>query len=349
MQNPVLTNRNYAFIYFSAWGIIAVIHFFLALFFSPYGVLPCLMEALFASALFAVLGIGIWYPVYFTDPQKNRIINFLTNHLASCSLAVSLWLWLTQIVGNIIYADLEGYQKMHENTLGWAIAIGMLYYFIVSLSYYLVIYYEAFQEKIVKENELKALVKESELASLKSQINPHFLFNSLNSISSLTMFSPERAQEMVISLSEFLRYSLSQKKETLTTFENELRNIDRYLKIEKTRFGKRLHVDQDISEDCKQYKLPGLILQPIMENAIKYGVYESTDKSNIQITGTCKPNLLTVEIKNEYDPDFLSKKGEGIGLRNVKSRMEILYSRKDLLTIKNDNKTFEVTMRFPQN
>lgn len=349
MQNPVLKSRNYAIIYFSSWGIIAIIHFFLSWFFSPYGMLPCFIEALFSSSLFAVLGIGIWYPVYFTDPQQNRIINFLINHLASCSLAVGLWLWLTQLVGRFLYADIDSYQNMHNTILGWEIAIGMLYYFIVSISYYLVIYYEAFQEKIVKENELKALVKESELASLKSQINPHFLFNSLNSISSLTMFSPERAQEMVISLSEFLRYSLSQKKETLTTFENELKNIERYLKIEKTRFGKRLHVDQDIKEDCQKYKLPGLILQPIIENAIKYGVYESTDQSNIQITGTCKPNLLTVIITNEYDPDFLSKKGEGIGLRNVKSRMEILYSRKDLLTIKNDNKIFEVTMHFPQN
>lgn len=348
MQNPVLSKRNYALIYFTSWGVITVINFFLALFFSKFSVIQVLSEALMSNLLFAVIGIGIWYPVYFTDPQKNRIINFLTNHLASCSLAVGLWMWINKLLAGFIYAGEPEWQKLHEATIGWTIAIGMLFYFIVSLSYYLAIYYEAFQEKIVKENELKTLVKESELASLKSQINPHFLFNSLNSISSLTMFSPERAQEMVISLSEFLRYSLSQKKETLTTFENELRNIERYLKIEKTRFGKRLFVEQEISDDCKNYKLPALILQPIMENAIKYGVYESTDQSNIQITGSCKPNLLTVVIKNEYDPDFLSTKGEGIGLRNVKSRIEILYSRNDLLTIKNDNKTFEVTLRFPQ-
>lgn len=348
MQNPVLAKRTYTLIYFSAWGLIALIHFILSLFFSPFSLPVNLAEAFIYSSLFSIIGIGVWYPVYFTDPQKNRIVNFLTNHLASCSLSVGIWIWLNDMILKAIVQNNPEYLIQHREYLGFTIAIGMLYYLLVSTNYYLLIYYEGFQDKIHKESKLKALVKESELASLKSQINPHFLFNSLNSISSLTMFSPDRAQEMVINLSEFLRYSLSQKKETLTSFENELKNIDRYLKIEKTRFGKRLHVDQDINGECIDMQLPGLILQPILENAIKYGVYESTDRSNIAISSTCKPNLLTVVVKNEYDPDFLSKKGEGIGLRNVKSRMEILYARNDLLTINKDKKTFEVILRFPQ-
>ena len=163
------------------------------------------------------------------------------------------------------------------------------------------------------------------------------------------MVSPERAQDMVINLSDFLRYSLSHKNESLTTFEKELQNIDRYLKIEKIRFGHRLNVEKEISEPSLRYYLPGLILQPLMENAVKYGIYESTDQSNIYIIASCTEEVLDIQIKNDYDSDFVTKRGEGIGLRNVNSRMKIQYGREDLVRINKTDKTFEVRLLFPQN
>lgn len=162
------------------------------------------------------------------------------------------------------------------------------------------------------------------------------------------MISPERAQDMVINLSEFLRYSLSNKDETLTTFETELDNIERYLKIEKIRFGKRLCVEQKVNDNTHGLLIPGLIMQPIVENAIKYGVYESTDASNILIESNNIDNLLEVRVSNEYDPDFLVKKGAGIGIRNVMSRLRILYGRDDLVKVAKTENTFEIILRFPQ-
>ena len=161
------------------------------------------------------------------------------------------------------------------------------------------------------------------------------------------MISPEKAQDMVINLSDFLRYSLSNKKETLTPFDNELKNIGRYLKIEKIRFGKRLEVQNKISDNSRKLLIPGLI-QPIIENAIKYGVYESTDQSNILIESSGFDDLLEVKVSNEFDPDFLVKKGAGIGLRNVTSRLRILYGREDLVKIAKTGNVFEITLRFPQ-
>jgi len=200
----------------------------------------------------------------------------------------------------------------------------------------------------VKEAQLMALVKESELNSLKSQINPHFLFNSLNSISSLTMIHPEQAQEMIIKLSDFLRYSLSNKEEKLTSLQNEIGNINRYLDIEKIRFGKRLTIAMKGYELCSELRLPGLILQPLVENAVKYGVYESTEESVIEITCQCNSSALIVSIRNAFDPDFLYKKGEGIGLKNIRSRISILYNRDDLIHIRKDHDHYEVKIIFPQ-
>ncbi|MBN1952617.1 MAG: histidine kinase [Bacteroidales bacterium] len=348
MLHPILKNRNSLIGYSVFWLIIVILNAFILLHFYDFDFSIALLESTVFNALFAILGIGIWYPVYYTDLEKNNILNFVTNHLASSSLAVGLWLWLSYIVLTTTFSDSTGYISYLNKSIPWRIGAGFLQYTLMALIYYLQIYYQNFKDKLLRESELKALVKESQLNSLKSQINPHFLFNSLNSISSLTMVSPEKAQDMVINLSDFLRYSLSSKNEKLTNFQKELQNIDRYLSIEKIRFGKRLSVEREISEPCLRYYLPGLILQPLMENAVKYGVYESTDLSEIFIKASCREEVLEVVIRNEYDPDYISKRGEGIGLRNVASRMKIQYGRDDLIKIEKTEKTFEVRLLFPQ-
>jgi two-component system LytT family sensor kinase len=349
MLNPVLKNRNFSVTYAVSWSVIAVLQVFAIIYFyNPRNIVITISESLIFNALYAIIGIGIWYPVYYTDLEKNKFTNFITNHLASSSLAVGLWLWLGYLIMTVLFKDNIDYIQRLNRTIPWRVAIGFMFYVLLISNYYLMIYYQNFKDKVLRESELKALVKESELSSLKSQINPHFLFNSLNSISSLTMISPERAQEMVINLSEFLRYSLSNKKETLTTFDNELKNIERYLKIEKIRFGKRLNVEQKIAEGSARYHLPALILQPIIENAIKYGAYESIDQSNILIESKAYENLLEVRVSNEFDRDFLVKKGAGIGLKNVMSRLRIQYNRDDLVKIAKTENTFEITLRFPQ-
>lgn len=349
MLHPILKKRNNIIAYAVIWSIIGILNTFILVYFYDFGLAISVLESLIFNVLFALLGIGIWYPVYFTDIEKNKLVNFITNHLASSSLAVGLWLWLAYMVMSTTFSDSDEYLAYLNKSIPWRIGIGFLLYTLMALVYYLQIYYQNFKDKLLRESELKALVKESQLSSLKSQINPHFLFNSLNSISSLTMVSPERAQDMVINLSDFLRYSLSQKNESITTFQKELQNIDRYLKIEKIRFGKRLFVEREISEPCLRRYLPGLILQPLIENAVKYGVYESIDKSDIFISAHCTEEVLEVRIRNQYDPDFVTKRGEGIGLRNVVSRMKIQYGRDDLVKINRDTNSYEVRLIFPQN
>jgi LytS/YehU family sensor histidine kinase len=218
----------------------------------------------------------------------------------------------------------------------------------IILAYYLLLFYQNFREKVVKESELKTLIKESELSSLKSQINPHFLFNSLNSISSLTIISPDKAREMIIKLSDFLRYSISHNDEQITSLKEELQNINRYLDIEKIRFGDRLKIVEDIDEQCLDKKLPGLILQPLIENAVKYGIYESIDQAKVEISTSCNEEVLKIKIKNDYDPDFIAKKGEGIGLKNIKNRLSIIYKNDNLMIINKLDNTYEVTIIFPQ-
>jgi LytS/YehU family sensor histidine kinase len=212
-----------------------------------------------------------------------------------------------------------------------------------------IIYYQNFKEKVKRESELKSLIREAELHALKSQINPHFLFNSLNSISSLTMSDPTKAQEMVINLSSLMRYSLKHDQNEKVRFGTELENNKLYLAIEKVRFGNKFLTVFKVDENCYKGELPNMILQPIYENAIKYGVYEAIEPVEIITEAWCTGESLVISVSNSYDPGVISKKGEGIGLRNIRERMNIIYGNPGLLKIKDNKKIFTVTLTIPQN
>jgi sensor histidine kinase YesM len=348
MQNPILSSRKTFYYYLTIWAIIVIFHVFLLYFSGRIPIMPAVTDAVIANLLFAAIGVGLWFPIFFGKSDGEKIINTIINNVVGGIVTVSFWLGLGYFLLISILHDNIEYADFLRSSVPWRAGIGFLYYEVMILVYYLMIYYRNNKENQLKEAELKALVKESELNSLKSQINPHFLFNSLNSISSLTMIEPSKAQEMIIKLSEFLRYTTSHKEERLTTLDQEIGNIDRYLDIEKIRFGKRLLVKQKVDDVCLNLKLPGLILQPLLENAVKFGVYESIDQSVIEITCSCNSSALSIIIRNQWDPEFQINKGEGVGLKNIRSRLRILYNRDDLFIIKKDQHTFEVNIVFPQ-
>jgi sensor histidine kinase YesM len=325
-----------------------VLHHFLLTFSGNLLLLPAITDSVISNLMFAAIGLGLWFPIFFGKTEDEKLLNTIINNVVGGIVAVSFWLGLSYFVLTSLFNTDTAYINFLRSSVPWRAGIGLLYYEVMILVYYLMIFYKNNKENQLKEAELKALVKESELKSLKSQINPHFLFNSLNSISSLTMIEPAKAQEMIIKLSEFLRYTTSHKEERLTSLDEEISNINRYLEIEKIRFGKRLTVKQNIDPSCCNMKLPGLILQPLLENAVKYGVYESTEGSLIEILTSCNSSALSIIIRNQWDPDFQSNKGEGVGLRNIRSRLRIMYNRDDLFIIKKDHNIFEVNIIFPQ-
>jgi LytS/YehU family sensor histidine kinase len=225
---------------------------------------------------------------------------------------------------------------------------GYMMYLIFVVFFYAVNYYQRFTEKLKNEGKLLSLVKEAELHALKSQINPHFLFNSLNSISSLTMSDPERAQKMVIDLSQLMRYSLKHDQKEKVLFKQELENNKLYLQIEKVRFGSKLNPVFEIDESCLEAEIPNMILQPLYENAIKYGVYEATEPIEVKTNAKCNENVLQITISNPYDSNVKMKKGEGIGLRNIRDRLQVIYGNPYLIKLEDNKKEFTVTLSIPQ-
>lgn len=182
---------------------------------------------------------------------------------------------------------------------------------------------------IEQRRRLKAelLLKKKQIALIQSQINPHFLFNSLNSIKALTSVDPEKAKYAIVQLSELLRKSLNTRTSSLTSVDEELVTVKDYLELEKMRYGDRLEYSVNVDVDRKRCTLPAMSLQVMVENAIKHGIDRSMVGGTIYVNIYSKDDLMFVEVKNTGQISKESS-GTGIGTRNIIEQLKILYNEK---------------------
>ncbi len=347
MRNPISKNRNYILAYSAIWITIFLIQTFIINFFYEVNSIISITDSAVFNMLFALIGLNLWYVIRFNLKETPNLFDLLFNHLIIAVLAISAWIAVSYFLLIYIFPEDPSYKEFLNDSLPWRVVTGVFYYLLFIMFYYVMLFYEDLQEKLKVEAELQTLVNEAELMALKSQINPHFLFNSLNSISSLTITDPGKAQEMVIKLSDFLRYTLSHDKDEKASLKEEFNNLQCYLDIEKIRFGHRLNFTTSIPENCKNLMVPNMILQPLLENAIKHGVYNSTEEVLVELACSIKDDHFIIEISNEYDPDSAKKKGEGIGLKNIRKRLQIIYKRHDLLEISAEKLIFRAILKLP--
>jgi two-component system LytT family sensor kinase len=208
-------------------------------------------------------------------------------------------------------------------------------------------------QKDQKANEMRkqaaeALARDAELYKLRQQLQPHFLFNSLNSISALIGFKPDEARKMIHQLSDFLRGTLKEEQQWVT-LQHELQHLQLYLDIEKVRFGHRLTTTLWHNEAADAMLIPPMLLQPLVENAIKFGLYDTIGDVTISLDAVVVNKQLQITISNPYDPETANpKRGTGFGLSGVQRRLYLLFARHDLVEIKTRNEVFSITLKIPQ-
>ena len=186
-MNPILEYRRSTIAYFLVWLAVICVHILPLTLAIHLPVHIAITEGIIDNALFAVLGLALWYPIFYGKSEDESTLYFIIRHLFACLVTVSLWFGLQHIILLSLFSTNADYLDYLRRSLPWKAATGIFYYWLIILVYYLLIYNRNMKSSLVKQAELKTLIRESELSSLKSQINPHFLFNSLNSISSLTM------------------------------------------------------------------------------------------------------------------------------------------------------------------
>lgn len=263
----------------------------------------------------------------------------------------------------LIFSAIETIGHVQTYERGWNPTVLELFgnaminvYVLVSwATLYLIINYSLMiQNEREKALAATSMAHQAQLKMLRYQLNPHFLFNTLNAISSLVLTKRyERANSMLEKLSGFLRYSLVNQPTQKTTFEQELHALKLYLEIERVRFQKRLKVDFKIEKDAKSALMPSLLLQPLIENAIKYAIAPSEKGGKISVSGKCQGDQLFLKVRdsgpglgNIKDQD--ESQSSGVGIANIKARLEHLYGAQQSFTLENVKPTgLEATIIIP--
>jgi two-component system, LytTR family, sensor kinase len=303
------------------------------------------VDAAISCTLLLLASLVVSNTLRFYTPGKESYFNII----AWCFLLTLLAIFIGRFSLLYLYSDNSVYVKVVEKSLIIRACVGFL---LISGTALLSILWNTLQDQ--KENEQRKseaerLAREAELYNLRQQLQPHFLFNSLNSISALIGRRPEEARKMIYQLSDFLRGTLRKEENEFVSLEDELNHLQLYLDIERVRFGHRLATDIIKEEGCETMRLPAMLLQPIVENAIKFGLYDTIGEVSIIVHAKCLPNYLQLSIQNPYDPaSTLPKSGTGFGLTGIKRRLYLLFARTDLIETQGENNIFTTIVRIPQ-
>ncbi len=303
------------------------------------------VDAIASSVTLGFLSFMLSNNMRFYLPRKEKYWYILISGLIVCIF----WMILLLIIFKIIFPADDPYINFFQDT-AW-IRYGTAFLLTSSLTMFSLLLYNQQEQREfqARHAEAEKLARDAELFKLRQQLQPHFLFNSLNSISSLTTINPGKARLMIQQLSDFLRGQLRKDDDKEIPLKNELKYISLYLEIEKVRFGDRLKTEIDCPETAREMMTPPLILQPVVENAIKFGLYDTTGEVLIKITISCPSKYLRITVQNPYDPDTNDpKKGTGFGISSISRRLYLLFSRNDLVKTYMKSNIFYTEISIPQ-
>ena len=343
MQTTLSSDTKFRVAFGAWWFTWAELHFIIL---NNFGVpfYEAITDTLVSNILLAAACLLISMNMKYYLPRKERFWYILV-----ISFALSLvWLLVTHVILMFSFKNDASYINTlnHSSMLRYSVAFLMLGC-MAALS--LLFYVQKEQKEMDKRKaDAERLAREAELFKLRQQLQPHFLFNSLNSINALIGARPQEARKMVQQLSDFLRGTIKKEEHQWVTLKEEMQYLQLYLDIEKVRFGHRLSTKIECDESLDGMKLPALLLQPIMENAIKFGLYDTIDEIEISLQAAKEDSQLVITVKNPFDPETAAPKGTGFGLQSVKRRLFLLFARNDLMTTETKDNIFITTIKIPQ-
>ena len=314
--------------------------------FFPYA----LSGSLVSHYLMAFYSVPIWFWTTRVLAEK-RWPAHLLGHLLGAAIYASLWLWsllglFRGLFGEAVWQAAQlftiKYWLIHEAVIVYAVFVGI---------FYLRHSQQQLREKEQREAELRLHANQMELAILKAQLNPHFLFNTLNSINALVSSDPEAARRVLAQLAEVLRYSLESDRRPFVPLAEELRFVETYLTIEKARFGRRLQVKMEIDETARPLLVPPMILQPLAENAVKHGLAPKEDGGQLVLRVQRQNHHLDFEVADNGagtngtpSHDLLN---QGRGLHNTDLRLRKMFGDSSALQFSEGDEGFCVKFRMP--
>jgi len=292
-----------------------------------------------AWTIFAFVCLSPWYlcrvrPLRFSE-WTGLLVTWSSSGITAAALLAGV-AWATAVL-----------VRWPAPNMGLLIVLGTVLYLLSAGVHYAGIAAEASRQAEERAAEARSLARDAELYALRMQINPHFLFNSLHSIAALATVDGGRAREMCIRLSDFLRSSLGLGDRENIPLRQELALARNYLDVEQVRFGDRLKVRDEIQPECEDCGVPALLLQPLVENAVKHGVAGMVEGGTIRLAISRAENDVVVEVENAFDPEVEPPARLGIGLVHVRRRLEVRYGERARFAAGARDGLYHVELRFP--
>ncbi len=346
-MHPVFASARRLLLYIVAWQLPAFLLSYLLMVSARLSLLEVTLLCAPLCMVYAIACLSPWYLCRVLPLRKGPALKILAYHLVAAAVAAFFWTRLARFLASLLDSYHPGFEHRLTPHVPLFFGVGVLLYGLAVALHYTYLQFESAREAIEREHALRVLAREAELKALKAQINPHFLFNCLNSISALTSVDPGQAREMCIRLSDFLRNTLRLGERTSIPFGDELALVRTYLDVEQVRFGSRLRVEQDIGELCDRCVVPPLLLQPLVENAVKHGIASLVDGGFIRIRAHVSNEVLRVSVENDFDPDNPSPKRSGLGLANVRNRIETRHGNRGHMNVAVTGTLHRVDLELP--
>lgn len=324
---------------------------------------------------FAISGIFEWK---FVNPQLYVLWNALFLFEALCVLILLIFVWThwlfkfqaaIQIAGHVAgiilffflmgtlsyyftdyiegYVYFEHWKEYMLELMSWDALRFHEQYIITVGVYYVISYFQGLQRKENEKSELAIKNKEMQISLLKSQINPHFLFNTLNSISTLMHSSKEQARKVITQLSDIFRYALDSHTDEMVKLVKEIDFIDNYVRIQQVRFGERLKYVKEIDQSCLNLRIPPMILQPLVENSVKYGISPKKEGGTIFLSVRRSGRIVFFEVKDNglgtNAKKVMDGSSSGVGMMNTDMRLKSYFGSQSGLRVRSSDRGYAVS------
>jgi two-component system LytT family sensor kinase len=333
--------KAYWILQFLGWGAYLILNIILVVSMSPVWEWNYLISYLFMVVVGMVLTHVYRAYINYQNWKALPISRLVINVFVASILVSLIWALIT-IPFSLLFlknpeSELINSDSSQISSLSIAWAIFTNYSIVIfgwSLIYFGYHFFSSFKESQIEKWRLEAAVKDAELMALKAQINPHFIFNSLNNIRSLVAEDPEKSRDMITHLSDLLRYAIQFSNQETVSLEKEIEVVQNYLGLESIQFEERLRYEFDIDPATRDLRIPPMVVQLLVENAIKHSIAYLPEGGFIKVSSKLISDVLHVEVLNTGQ---LKQKtnGKGIGLKNASERLQLLFGKLSTLQVKN--------------
>jgi signal transduction histidine kinase len=346
-MHPIFKQRSRLLLYLAVWVVFGLL---LAVVFVFGGQAPVEWSLEYAVPIAVILGLQslpFWYIVQAMPPGDTPIVRMAIIWAVAGVVSLIVWIALAYAYAVWLMPDGKSYGEAAAHVLPLLLFAGAIGISLAVLGHYLAGAFQRSRNAERRALELQVLAREAELKSLRAQLDPHFLFNSLNSVAALIGNDTAAARQMCFLMAQFFRKSLTLAREQSIPLAEEVSLAQTFLAIEKVRFGERLQSKFDIADDVRDVSVPPLMLQPLVENAVHHGVAHLLEGGEVCVQARRREGFLELVVANPCDPDRPPSRSTGVGLVNVRSRVETLCGHRASVDVDAGETAFRVSILLP--